>query len=435
LSDFEALSTSVDLSVDDQAGRTNSFAGDLGDGHPRTYAGAMVYSATGALAKEQFGTDTPVFNKLFYNTRGQLAEIRESTSYSGPTDTTWDRGAIINHCSNQASCWGAACNATDNNGNLRRQEVYIPRANSTDWDNFAQFYEYDALNRLQSVRENENGGAVQWQQQYVYDRYGNRTLEQDVTKTFGVGINKKDFTANTANDKRLGVPGGQTGTMSYDLAGNLTTDTYSAAAVTRAYDAENRMTSETQARSYVAGVYTYNADGQRARRKVSAVETWQVYGFDGELLAEYAKQGTATAPQKEYGYRNGQLLVTTELKSGDPTLQWLVTDQPGTPRLIFDKTGTLAGVKRHDYLPFGEEIFADSGGRTTTMGYTGATDRVRQKFTDKERDAETGLDYFLARYYSSTQGRFTSPDEFSGGPDELYAVYTKYLTLPRRFGK
>ncbi len=40
--------------------------------------------------------------------------------------------------------------------------------------------------------------------------------------------------------------------------------------------------------------------------------------------------------------------------------------------------------------------------------------------TSKERDIETGLDYFLARYYSSTQGRFTSPDEFSGGPDELY---------------
>jgi RHS repeat-associated protein len=40
--------------------------------------------------------------------------------------------------------------------------------------------------------------------------------------------------------------------------------------------------------------------------------------------------------------------------------------------------------------------------------------------TQKERDIETGLDYFLARYYSSTQGRFTSPDEFTGGPDELY---------------
>jgi RHS repeat-associated protein len=31
--------------------------------------------------------------------------------------------------------------------------------------------------------------------------------------------------------------------------------------------------------------------------------------------------------------------------------------------------------------------------------------------TQKERDSESGLDYFLARYYSSAQGRFTSPDE------------------------
>ena len=32
------------------------------------------------------------------------------------------------------------------------------------------------------------------------------------------------------------------------------------------------------------------------------------------------------------------------------------------------------------------------------------------QFTGKERDAETGLDYFGARYFSSAQGRFTSPD-------------------------
>jgi RHS repeat-associated protein len=30
--------------------------------------------------------------------------------------------------------------------------------------------------------------------------------------------------------------------------------------------------------------------------------------------------------------------------------------------------------------------------------------------TSKERDSETGLDYFGARYFSSAQGRFTSPD-------------------------
>ena len=38
-----------------------------------------------------------------------------------------------------------------------------------------------------------------------------------------------------------------------------------------------------------------------------------------------------------------------------------------------------------------------------------ATETMR--FTGKERDAETGLDYFGARYFSGAQGRFTRPDE------------------------
>src|SRR6266404_4411075 len=97
--------------------------------------------------------------------------------------------------------------------------------------------------------------------------------------------------------------------------------------------------------------------------------------------------------------------------SSSVNINWLVTDQLGTPRMIFDKTGALANVKRHDYAPFGEELF--NGLRTTAMGYA-AADSTRQKFTHKERDIETGLDYFLARYYSSTQGRFTSPDSVCG---------------------
>jgi RHS repeat-associated protein len=73
-----------------------------------------------------------------------------------------------------------------------------------------------------------------------------------------------------------------------------------------------------------------------------------------------------------------------------------------------DRTGSLAGVTRHDYLPFGEELPGDAAGRTAARGYAG--DNVRQRFTGYERDVEIGLDYARARYYSSTQGRFTSPD-------------------------
>jgi RHS repeat-associated protein len=102
-------------------------------------------------------------------------------------------------------------------------------------------------------------------------------------------------------------------------------------------------------------------------------------------------------------------------------LQWLVHDQLGTPRMIFDTSGRLhddpattsivEGVRRHDYLAFGEEnVYNAAGGsRTAANGYV--TDGVRQQFTGHERDSETGLDFMQARYYASGQGRFTSPDE------------------------
>ncbi|MBX3278166.1 MAG: RHS repeat-associated core domain-containing protein, partial [Acidobacteria bacterium] len=78
--------------------------------------------------------------------------------------------------------------------------------------------------------------------------------------------------------------------------------------------------------------------------------------------------------------------------------------------------------KRRDYLPFGEEILAGVGHRTIGNGYPGAlAGNPRQHFTGKERDKETALDYFEARYFGSVYGRFTSPDEFTGGPTELFA--------------
>jgi RHS repeat-associated protein len=81
--------------------------------------------------------------------------------------------------------------------------------------------------------------------------------------------------------------------------------------------------------------------------------------------------------------------------------------------MVFDETGSLANVKRHDYLPFGEELLATQGARTSALGY-GGSDGIRQKFTGYERDSETELDFAQARYYSSLQGRFASPDSVGG---------------------
>src|SRR5947207_3538197 len=114
---------------------------------------------------------------------------------------------------------------------------------------------------------------------------------------------------------------------------------------------------------------------------------------------------------------------------------WLVADRLGTPRMIVDKSGSLASVRRHDYLPFGEELSAGTGGRATAQGYT--ADSVRQKFTSKERDIETGLDFSKARYYSSLQGRFASVDPVMGsaepGLPQSWNRYTYTINDPLKY--
>ena len=565
----------------DGIGRTSSFTGNLGDGTNRTYATNITYSSSGALTREQFGTNTPLYHKTFYNSRGQLFDMRLS-SVNDIWD--WNRGRLILYYSSNHVWWQTG---SDNNGNVQFAENWIPPENATvdQADTLIlDSYSYDSLNRLTSVVEERMsvaGGWGNWQQQfrqqYTYDRYGNRTI--DAAQTWGTGINNKQFTVNTATN-RLGVPGGQPGTMTYDQAGNLITDTYTGAGA-REYDAENRMTRAWGGNNQWQD-YTYNADGQRVRRKIDGQETWQIYGFDGELIAEYAANGAPGSPQKEYGYRNGQLLVTAEPVAGaqnvswtntvgvsvngnsltktaatgwptagatstqsiaagdgymeitvpdttthrflglsngnsssdypdvdfaihpviggtiyifeggtsrgtfgsytagdvlrvgveggvvkyrkngtllytstvaptypllvDSTLyatgdtlsnvvinsgasgaakvQWLVPDHLGTPRMIVDQSGTLANLKRHDYLPFGEELFAPAGGRSVGNGYS-TGDGVRQQFIEKERDVETGLDFFEARYYANMQGRFTSPDPLF--------IQDEMLSDPQRF--
>ncbi len=85
--------------------------------------------------------------------------------------------------------------------------------------------------------------------------------------------------------------------------------------------------------------------------------------------------------------------------------QYLMADHLGSTRAVLE-TATN-GLSCHDYLPFGEELAV---GRESVTCYNNP-DSVKQKFTGKERDGETGLDYFGARYFGSPMGRFTSPDE------------------------
>ena len=83
------------------------------------------------------------------------------------------------------------------------------------------------------------------------------------------------------------------------------------------------------------------------------------------------------------------------------------------------------------FFPFGEYIPANAtfGNRhQVTGGAYNATSPVNQQFTGQERDAESDLDNFGARYFLASLGRFTSPDnpfadQFASEPQSwnLYA--------------
>src|SRR5262245_28741950 len=110
-----------------------------------------------------------------------------------------------------------------------------------------------------------------------------------------------------------------------------------------------------------------------------------VYDVAGKLIAEYGG-------------------VTSSSNAGT---SYLTTDHLGSTRVVTNSSGAV--IARHDYLPFGTEIQAGTGGRTPGQGYS-VLDDTRQKFTSKERDDESTLDYFLARYYSPAQGTFMTVD-------------------------
>jgi YD repeat-containing protein len=195
--------------------------------------------------------------------------------------------------------------------------IYLPHDEQiSSYTQIVQYYSYDSLNRLSSVEDKLNNATTSFRQNYTYDRWGNRTINAAATTD---NVNEAQFDIDDLpNTNRLYAPGdlalpAAQRRMQYDPAGNLTNDTYTGGG-TRAYDAEGRMTQA----QFISGqlqtaFYTYDADGRRVKRNMGAGgEAWQVYGMEGELLAEYAPNAAPTAPQREYGYRAGELLVTAE---------------------------------------------------------------------------------------------------------------------------
>jgi RHS repeat-associated protein len=359
----------------DSAGRVNRIInGQLTSSN--NYAAFMAYSSHGALTGMQLGNgrwETNVFND-----RLQVADMKLGTNPS-----TSDQWLLHND-------YGGSLN----NGNVMSQNISAPGMTTIN-----QVYGYDGANRLSFAAENPNTAATacsqissQWCRQFGYDARGNRSIianpGQGSSSSVPTTFDSFNRIADTGWSYAEAVIGSGRGNVTKQPSGE-----------TFAYDAENRQVASCTADPDPANctnvaaagrtLYTYDGDGKRVKTQgADGTQTIFVYEVMGNVAAEYSNQ-TAAAPPC--------------------TTCYLTTDHLGSTRVMTNQIGIV--VMRQDYLPFGEAITVSGANpRQSVQGY-GVAPSVRQQFTSKERDTETGLDYFGARYFSGAQGRFTAPDE------------------------
>ncbi|MGD0941559.1 MAG: DUF4329 domain-containing protein [Terracidiphilus sp.] len=299
-------------------------------------------------------------------------------------------------------------------------------------------FTYDTLNRLTMASANQPGNP-DTNYCWGYDAFGNRTIQIGSPSAFAVGspvapgsqpcqpASGAAFTSvwsnqSPANNNRLAATSAAPGGVSYDASGDVT------------YDGKNQYLYDGAGRicavysipmpnvSTMIG-YLYDAGGTRVAK--GTITAWScdpgVNGFQttndyilgpgGEQVTEMGvdttagSNGTPLAPQHTNVYAAGTLLGTYD----NDGLHFYFNDPLGTRRAQTDYAGVIEQTCAS--LPYGDLLNCttppNSGGSAYPASLIAPTE---QHFTGKERDTESGNDYFGARYYSSAMGRFMSPD-------------------------
>ena len=320
------------------------------------YVTNALYYPAGGLASVQ--NDAALISKFYYNMRLQPCRISVKSTGNSPSQCsdTSNIGNILDFTYDYNL--GVA-----NNGEVKQIANNIIQGRT-------QNFTYDSLNRIATAYTQATSGTYAWGLQFGYDIWGN-LLTSSVTQGSAPALS----VAADNNNRILG--------FCYDAAGNLLAQSAPPCpSPTYTYDAENRLKT-------TAGVtYTYDGDGNRVQKSNGKLY-W--YGSGSVILDESDATGNITS---EYIFFGGKRLARRVISSGQ--VQYYFADHLGSSRVVTDASGNV--LDDADFYPFGGE-----------RSYT-STSLNAYKFTGKERDAESGLDDFGARYFTSQFGRFMTPD-------------------------
>lgn len=298
-------------------------------------------------------------------------------------------------------------------------------------------YSYDDAGRLTGLTHTRSDSSVVTSAGYTFDNVGNRTAKTGTTsETYSYDSIYRLITAIT--------PRG-TETFTYDAVGNRLTgpgprDTgYQ-------HDSANRMT---KGRQYS---YTYDNNGNQATRTTSNPDkNWTLtWDFENRLTRMERTKGvekrTVTFKYDPFGRRIEKNLVTIIDGVTKTTTTTYVYDNEDIA-IEITTDGTITTTTRYIHGPGideplalernGQFYFYHADGLGSVTAITDSSRNVVQRYTyesygnpkpttsfqnsyqytAREWDKDTGLNYYVNRYYDPVEGRFISKDPigFDGG--------------------
>lgn len=254
-------------------------------------------------------------------------------------------------------------------------------------------YGYDDLYRLISATTSGAPNGTNYTQTYSYDAVGNIHAKSD-QGTYSYEGNAGNSYANphavTRVDNGLGAPT----TFQYDRNGNLTSTSND---LLNKWDYNNRMVQTILGEQVMT--YGYDQNGQRVKYSngfTTTVYPSRYYNISkSRVVVNPGKQPVDNAVKHIF---IGEQLVATIKGTLHPAVYAVHTDHLSGSSVISNSSGQIEELT--DYYPFGDIRLEENRGAFTEQ----------RKFTGHELDAETGLTYMDARYYSAPLARFTSQD-------------------------
>ncbi|MCG8388773.1 MAG: RHS repeat-associated core domain-containing protein, partial [Cytophagales bacterium] len=395
------------------------------------------------------GTATSFVTNIDYNARGQREKIvygnGSQTRYTYDPNTfrltrlltTRNTGADILQDLNYI--FDAAGNITEQIDNAQ-QTVFF---NNTQVDPHGK-YTYDALYRLIEAegREliglnaapgpgdvsiaplpNDTTAVRRYTQQYEYDELGNtlKMIHQATagnwTRHYHYNFSQNNYLLSMSSD---GVKP-TTDEYTYDAHGSIVSMPHLA---TMSWDFADRLQVADLGGGGMA-YYVYDGAGERVRKvieKNGGVKEERLYLGDWEVYRE-SQSGMVQLERESLHIMDDtkriSLVETLTVDSGNPVaspsevIRYQLDNHLGSAALELDDVAAV--ISYEEYHPFGTTSYR-SGRNATEISLK------RYRYVGKERDDETGIYYYGARYYAVWLARFISVDPLK----DDYPYYTPY---------